>query len=225
MSTEVQIDEVERRVVVREDDTSSRGLRAVGVVAAVVQVGDLEAEVRVGGVALAAPRDAVAVDVEAVVGAPGREVSGQRPGHPADAAADVEHALVAAERGEVAKWPRNSSPVSTKSEWPTKSSRRGGTRRSLRPPRRSRRSSARRRSDVRARSRRGSGTALDPSCRRACAYPGVAGRREWLTLATADSARAGRPRRDASWRRHSVMSTSARSAKRDFGRHDPWKSS
>src|SRR3712207_3408423 len=59
------------------------------------------------------------------------------------------------------KCPRNSSPVSTKSECPTKSRRRGGTRRPPRPLRRSLVSSARSRSESRIRSVRGWRTAAD----------------------------------------------------------------
>ncbi len=103
--------EVEARVVVGEPVLVG-AVRALRVVAGVEDVGDLEAEVRMAPVAPPAPRDAVAVDVEAVVGAVAGQVAGERPRHPADAAADVEHALVglqAAQLDEVAPGTRRRS--------------------------------------------------------------------------------------------------------------------
>ena len=87
-------------VVVREAELVG-ALRAARVVAGVEEVGDLEAEVASGAVAPRAPADAVAVDVEAVVGAGGAQVARQRPRHPADAAADVEHVLVGLQAAEL----------------------------------------------------------------------------------------------------------------------------
>src|SRR4051794_865844 len=93
-------DEVEACVVVGEP-VRIGALGAPRVVAGVEQVGDLEAEVRMAPVAPPAPGDAVAVDVEPVVAAVRGEVAGQRARHPADAAADVEHALAGLQAAEL----------------------------------------------------------------------------------------------------------------------------
>ena len=96
--------EVEAPVVVGKA-VFAGGVRAARVIAAVVEIGDPEAEVRVRvPVAPPAPADRVGADVEAVVGAaPGIEVARERPGHPPDPATDVEHALVRLEARQVAE--------------------------------------------------------------------------------------------------------------------------
>src|SRR5436190_5224732 len=73
-----------------------RGLRAVGVVESVVDVGDLEAEVRMPGRdCLKAPPDVAPINVEALIGAAGK-ASRQRGGESTRTTSDVEDALVTA---------------------------------------------------------------------------------------------------------------------------------